>query len=155
MRWFAKAGFVDEADVRQRVYMTSMTTCFPGRRSAGGGDRAPSRREVALCSSWLDGVLRLLRPNLILPVGSLALSRFLPGRGLDAVVGGAFDAARRTVRGLPSTGPVLLPLPHPSGQSRWLNDAERVARLEEALRRLRRLATWADHTERAAAWPML
>ncbi len=144
MRWFARAGFDGEDDVRRRVYMTSMTTCFPGRRAGGDGDRAPSAREVALCSSWLDGVLAMLQPRLILPVGSLALSRFLPGLGLDAVVGKAFDRHSVAVTALPSEAPVLVPLPHPSGQSRWLNDPQRVARLDRALRRLQRLAGWAE-----------
>jgi uracil-DNA glycosylase family 4 len=145
MRWFSRAGFESETEARERVYMTSMTTCFPGRKVGGSGDRAPSRREVALCSAWLDGVLSLLQPALILPVGSLALGRFLPGRGLDEVVGGAFDIEGRALSAAPPRGQVVLPLPHPSGQSRWLNDAHRVARLDQALRRLRRLAAWAEH----------
>lgn len=144
LRWLVRAGFSDEADARRRVYMTSMTTCFPGRRPGGDGDRRPSRQEVALCSSWLDGVLRLLDPALILPVGSLALSRFLPGFLLDAAVGEAFDRHGQVLRSRPWTRPVLLPLPHPSGQSRWLNDPKRVARLELALRRLQRLVAWAE-----------
>jgi uracil-DNA glycosylase len=35
--------------------------------------------------------------------------------------------------------PVLLPLPHPSGQSRWLNDPANRERLERALDLLRDL----------------
>jgi len=144
MRWLVRAGFVSENDARERIYMTSMTTCFPGRRPNGGGDRRPSSREVALCSTWLDGVIELLAPRIILPVGSLALSRFLPGRRLDDVVGDAFTAGGVKVTHRPDVPPLLLPLPHPSGQSRWLNDPERGAQLERALRRLRRLRAWLD-----------
>jgi hypothetical protein len=40
--------------------------------------------------------------------------------------------------------PVLVPLPHPSGQSRWLNDPARLALLDRALATLREMVAWAD-----------
>ena len=134
MRWLVRAGFRDEDDVRARVFMTSMTTCFPGRTPRDDGDRRPSAREVALCSSWLDSYLELLSPRLVLVIGTLALGRFLPGTRLDDVVGEAW-VAPGTVAGHDAER-VILPLPHPSGQSRWLNDRARVERLDAALRRL-------------------
>ena len=63
MRWLIRAGFRDEDDVRDRIYMTAMTTCFPGRRPDGAGDRRPSPAEVALCAPWLDGVISMLNPR--------------------------------------------------------------------------------------------
>src|SRR5579864_7154576 len=147
MRWMTRAGFAGDEDVRARVYMSAMTTCFPGRRVTGGGDRRPSAREVELCAPWLDSVLSLLRPRLILAVGSLALTRFLPGARLDDVVGFAFDERGTRVDGVPATAPVVLPLPHPSGQSRWLNEAARAALLDRALERLRELVEWAESGE--------
>ena len=178
MRWFERGGFAGEADVRTRVYMTSMTTCFPGRTPDGRGDRRPSSREVALCSGWLDAVLALLAPRLVMPIGSLALARFLPGHRLDDAVGRLFDASGGAVEdasggvvedasggavedasgGADESGrelrpdlpwplsplPMLLPLPHPSGQSRWLNDPSRVRQLENALSRLPDLIRWSE-----------
>jgi len=144
MRWLIRAGFRDEDDVRDRIYMTAMTTCFPGRRADGAGDRRPSAAEVALCAPWLDAVLALLSPRLIIPIGSLALERFLPGRRLDAVIGEAYTSGGAPCRGTPRAAPVLLPLPHPSGQSRWLNDPARMALLDRAILRLGSLITWAD-----------
>jgi hypothetical protein len=38
---------------------------------------------------------------------------------------------------------VLVPLPHPSGQSRWLNDPARVALLDRAIVQLRAMVAWA------------
>lgn len=146
MRWMARAGFAGEDDVRASVFMTSMTTCFPGRARDGRGDRRPSRREVELCSGWLDTYLALIRPALIICVGTLAQSRFLPGRALDVLVGNAWCADGAVVEGVPRHTPVLLPLPHPSGQSRWLNDAEHERLLERALTRLGVLAAWARAT---------
>jgi uracil-DNA glycosylase len=144
MRWLVRAGLRDEADVRDRIYMTAMTTCFPGRRPDGAGDRRPSGAEVALCAPWLDSVVALLAPRLIIPIGSLSLERFLPGRKLDDVVGSAYAADGATMSGIPRHAPALLPLPHPSGQSRWLNDPARVALLDRAILRLAALVEWAD-----------
>jgi uracil-DNA glycosylase len=144
MRWFIRAGFRDEDDVRDRIYMTAMTTCFPGRRPDGAGDRRPSAAEVALCAPWLDGVLVRLVPRLVIPIGSLALERFLPGRRLDDVIGAAYDASGSVIAGTPAGTPVLVPLPHPSGQSRWLNDPARLALLDRALVTLSEMTAWAD-----------
>ncbi len=146
MRWFARAGFADEQEVRERVFMTSMTTCFPGRLPNNAGDRRPSAAEVALCSGWLDAYLHHLRPALLICVGGLAHSRFLPGRRLETLVGSAWSLSGQVVDGLPDRAPVILPLPHPSGQSRWLNDPQHAQLLELALQRLRQLARWADST---------
>jgi uracil-DNA glycosylase len=144
MRWLIRAGFSDEDDVRARIYMTAMSTCFPGRRPDGAGDRRPSAAEVALCTPWLDGVLALLRPRVIIPIGSLALERFLPGQRLDDVIGGAFTEAGARISSPPDATPILVPLPHPSGQSRWLNDPARIALLGQAIVRLREMVDWAD-----------
>jgi len=146
MRWLERAGFVDEADARRRVYFISATTCFPGRRPDGAGDRRPSPREVAACSPWREGVIELLQPPLLVLVGSLALSLYLPDARLDDVVGEAWlpDGRRAPRRPTAAAPRVLLPLPHPSGQSRWLNDRDRAALLDRALERLGALVAWAE-----------
>jgi uracil-DNA glycosylase family 4 len=134
--WLMRAGFASEAHARRSIYMTSITKCFPGK-GRGGGDRRPSQAEVDLCRSHLDRQLALIQPELLILVGGLAHERFLPGRRLDALVGRAFDMSGQEVGGRTSIRPLLLPLPHPSGASRWLNDAGNRARLDRALRRLR------------------
>src|SRR5579864_7917369 len=101
MRWLVRGGFRDEDDVRDRIYMTAMTTCFPGRRPDGAGDRRPSAAEVALCAPWLDAVLEMLAPRLVIPIGSLALERFLPRQRLDNVIGAAYTESGRPVSGAP------------------------------------------------------
>ena len=144
MRWLIRAGFRDEDDVRDRIYMTAMTTCFPGRRPDGAGDRRPSAAEVALCAPWLDAVIEMLAPRLVIPIGSLARERFLPGQRLDDVIGAAFTASGIPISGTPEVAPILVPLPHPSGQSRWLNDPARVALLDRAIVTLREMIAWVD-----------
>ncbi|MHB8717627.1 MAG: uracil-DNA glycosylase family protein [Candidatus Dormibacteria bacterium] len=137
MRWLVRAGFRDETEVRARVFMTSMTTCFPGRTPRNDGDRRPSAREVALCASWLELYLEHLQPRIVLSIGTLALGRFLPGTRLEEVVGEAWAAPGEIASA--GTDRAIVPLPHPSGQSRWLNDDAHQRRLEAALDRLRGL----------------
>ena len=139
MGWLLRAGFSSEEQVRRQVYMTSITKCFPGKGD-GGGDRRPSRAEVDLCRSHLDRQLALIKPELLILVGGLAHERFLPHRPLDALVGRLFDLAGREVSGRSGASPLLVPLPHPSGASRWLNATENRLLLERALRRLRPIA---------------
>jgi uracil-DNA glycosylase len=102
---------------------------------------------VALCSAWLDAVLALVAPRLVMPIGSLALGRFLPGHRLDDAVGRLFDASEASIEvpgEISASLPLLLPLPHPSGQSRWLNDPARARQLDGALSRLAHLIRWAE-----------
>src|SRR5438445_4988724 len=136
MGWWIRASFSSEAQVRRQVYMTSITKCFPGK-GTGGGDRRPSRAEVDLCRSHLDRQLALIKPELLILVGGLAHERFLPGRPLDELVGRLFDLAGREVRGREPVRPLLVPLPHPSGPTRWLNAVEHRLLVEPALPRLR------------------
>jgi uracil-DNA glycosylase family 4 len=136
MGWLVRAGFSSETQVRRQVYMTSITKCFPGKGS-GGGDRRPSGAEVDLCGGHLDRQLALIKPQVLLLVGGLAHERFLPGRPLHTLVGRMFDLSGGEVSLRTGAIPLLIPLPHPSGASRWLNAVENRALLDRALRRLR------------------
>lgn len=135
--WLARAGLGGEEEARRRVYITSITKCFPGAAVGGSGDRRPSRQEVELCRPHLDRQLALLRPRLILPVGQLAIDRFLPRRPLGELVGRLFQESGEAVAEPHQLGAAgtcrLLPLPHPSGASRWLNAREHRSQLETAL----------------------
>ncbi|HSJ55727.1 MAG TPA: uracil-DNA glycosylase family protein [Anaerolineae bacterium] len=126
-QWMAEVG-IDEDDFRRDYYMTAVTKCYPGKHPKGKGDRKPSGAEQALCRPFLDRELALVRPQVILTVGSLALEAIL-GRSvhLTDAVGKIFEADGRYV----------LPLPHPSGASLWLNRPENQARLQKALELLR------------------
>ena len=111
-RWFSEQCGVDEAQFRQTVYMAAVCRCFPGK-NAHGGDRVPAPDEIARCGAWLDAEVRLLRPDLVLPVGKLAIAQFLPPQPLAEQVGNCFRAQRAGVEF------DVVPLPHPSGASPW------------------------------------
>lgn len=111
-RWFNEATGLSENEVRASMYMAAACRCFPGKKSAGG-DRAPSREEVDNCSHWRKCEFEILRPELVLPVGKLAISQFLAAERLESVIGKQF---RVKENGLVFD---LIPLPHPSGASSW------------------------------------
>ena len=111
-KWFHEALGWTEDEVRDRIYFAAVCRCFPGKKEAGG-DRVPEDDEISLCSRWLDAEIDLLRPQLILPVGKLAISRFLPAAPLNDIIGRSF---RLDLRG---QSPDCIPLPHPSGASPW------------------------------------
>ena len=118
---------LDEETFYATFYCASVTRCYPGRARSGGGDRTPTPREQELCSFWLEWELRLLKPALIVAVGGLAVQRLLEIRSLAGCIGAKFER----------NGAVIIPLPHPSGVSRWLNDPANRARLDEALALIR------------------
>ncbi|MCX5794300.1 MAG: uracil-DNA glycosylase family protein [Elusimicrobia bacterium] len=107
-KWFYAAAGLSEERFRSAVYMAAVCRCFPGKRP-GGGDRVPSPEEIANCAAWLERELELLRPSLVIPVGKLAIARFLPEGKLSGLIGRRFR-----VRGFD-----VIPLPHPSGASPW------------------------------------
>ena len=59
------------------VYQTSVTKCFPGRLSKAATDRVPSVTEVANCRNFLISQLALVRPRLIVALGSLSWKALL------------------------------------------------------------------------------
>jgi uracil-DNA glycosylase family 4 len=123
--WLGRAGFQPGA-LRRDLYLTSVTRCDPGRSGSGRGDRAPGRAERVLCGRWWRGEMALVRPRVVLLAGRLAIEEFFPPAPLEALIG--TWACRDGVQ--------LLPLPHPSGVSRWLNDAAHRALLDRALEQL-------------------
>ena len=119
---------LDGDELYETFYCASVTRCYPGRASSGRGDRAPTPREQELCQFWRDWELELLRPDLIVTVGGLALRRLLGIPSLTEAIGKSYL----------HEGAITIPLPHPSGASGWLNDQTNRARLGKALTHVRR-----------------
>ena len=103
---------LEEEEFYATFYCASVTRCYPGRAPSGRGDRTPSPREQELCAFWHDWELEVLRPELIVPVGGLAIKRLLGIGGLASCIGCRYER----------DGVTVIPLPHPSGASSWLND---------------------------------
>ena len=111
-KWFHEGLGWSEDETRDRIYFAAVCRCFPGKRLIGG-DRVPADDEIANCSRWLAAEVALLRPALILPVGKLAITQFLPPAPLNETIG---KKIRIEYRGHATD---CIPLPHPSGASPW------------------------------------
>ena len=129
------APFISEEEFRRRVHIGAMIRCFPGRDPKAGGDRVPDLSEIANCARHLDREIALLRPELIIAVGTLASKNLLGIAELKDAVG----RVHRLTRAGHTCDVVVLP--HPSGRSTWTNKPENSVLLQKSLRLIaRRLA---------------
>lgn len=111
-KWFREALGWTEEETRDRIYFAAVCRCFPGKKETGG-DRVPDDEEIANCSRWIEAEFALLRPALVLPVGKLAITQFLPAAPLNDIIGKQFAITYR------EHAVDCIPLPHPSGASPW------------------------------------
>lgn len=145
-KWFAELG-VDEATFRARVYMAATCRCFPGKQPRGG-DRVPSLEEIERCRPWLERELELLRPELLVPIGKLAIARFLPSQPLIEQIG-RLHHTRHAGRRID-----VLPLPHPSGASTWPRTEPGKTLTRRALQLLGEHPVWRRLFERGKRSPL-
>jgi uracil-DNA glycosylase len=111
-KWLNESLGWTEDEARDRIYFAAVYRCFPGKKETGG-DRVPNEDETANCSRWLAAEFALLRPALVLPVGKLAITQFLPPAPLNDIIGKKFRVDYR------GHAVDCIPLPHPSGASPW------------------------------------
>ena len=125
-KWLARAG-LSEDQARRLFYISAITRCYPGPHAAGRGDRVPSIAERARCGDWLEGELRIIRPRLIVPVGKLAIERFVGIQPLSDVVGREHTVEHE------GGSSIVIPLPHPSGASSWIYQQGHMDLLQSSL----------------------
>ncbi len=133
-KWFESIG-VSEQDFRQQVYMSAVCRCFPGKNPKGG-DRVPDKKEIEVCSQWLNKEIELLQPKLIIPVGKLAISQCLTVNKLVDVIGKKFKLSMNGVE------VEVIPLPHPSGASTWHRMSPGKELLTQALALIAQHDSW-------------
>ncbi|HEY2093437.1 MAG TPA: uracil-DNA glycosylase family protein [Thermoanaerobaculia bacterium] len=129
--WFADALGVSEEEFRERVYISAVIRCFPGKDVKAGGDRVPDAEEIARCGEHLDREMTLLAPRLVIAVGTLASAQLLGISQLKDAVGRR-HRAERAGREFD-----VVVLPHPSGRSTWLNKPENAELLLKSLELIR------------------
>ncbi len=121
-KWLERAGF-PPGYLHEHTYLSSLTRCDPGKNPRGNGDRRPSPQEVMLCKPFLEEELELVQPKVVLLVGAMAIEAFFGKGKLEDIIGTYQER----------DGMFFLPLPHPSGVSRWLNEPEHQQLLQTAL----------------------
>ena len=133
--WFQRACGMTEAEYRASIYMAAVCRCFPGR-NLSGGDRVPDAGEIVKCRAWLEAEMEILAPQLVIPIGKLAIAQFIEFDKLTEVIGREF---RVNFRGHEFD---LIPLPHPSGASPWHRMEPGLTLLDRALKRIVRHPAW-------------
>ena len=80
--------------------------------------------------------MELLRPELLIPIGRLAIAQFLPPAQLVEHIGQAFELTRgrRSID--------VIPLPHPSGASTWPRSEPGKSLTARALKLLNKHEAW-------------
>ncbi len=156
-KWLERAGF-PPGYLHEQTYLSSLTRCDPGKNPRGSGDRKPSAPEILLCKTYLETELQLIAPRVVLLVGSMAIEAFLGPYAhnaalrskvsraslADAQTTSAMEISQKVVSGKiklekiigtyqERAGMLFLPLPHPSGVSRWLNTPEHQILHQQAL----------------------
>jgi uracil-DNA glycosylase len=125
--WLEEAG-IEEAWFRSTQYMSSVTKCYPGKQTSGSGDRVPTKAERDLCRPYLEAEIAMVDPEVIIPIGRLAINLFFPNRlNLTEIIG----------REKQEQGRWIIPLPHSSGASRWHQKESNRALIARALELIR------------------
>lgn len=121
--WLAEAG-IEEDWFRTTQYMSSVTKCYPGRSASGSGDRVPTRAEQNFCRPYLDDEIALIDPAVIIPIGRLAIGLYYPkSLPLNQIIGTQKHIDGRSI----------VPLPHPSGASRWHQEEKNRSLIQKAI----------------------
>lgn len=136
-KWFNSIG-VNEEEFRNRIYISAVCRCFPGKKPKGG-DRVPNKEEIKTCSAWLNKEIDLLQPKLILPVGKLAISQYLEVNKLTEVIGKVHQVDMNGVM------VDMIPLPHPSGASTWHTTEPGKTLLQTTLKLIKKHSIWKEH----------
>lgn len=134
-KWFLSIG-LNEQKFRENVYMAAVCRCYPGKNISGSGDRVPSEIEIKKCSGWLNQEIEFLKPNLIIPVGKLAISQFVNFEKLNDVVGKKIKLKRN------NSLIDIVALPHPSGLSTWYKKDPGKKLLVDALNIIKNSKSW-------------
>lgn len=113
-KWLHEIGFTDD-DILNNCHFYALTDEFPG--AIKGGHLTPTPAKVKLHRPVLIKALQNSKPNIIVPVGKLAISEVLQQKtSLDEVIGRTFQV--NPFEALQKSIPCI-PLSHPSGRSAW------------------------------------
>lgn len=91
---------------REEIFITNVVACRPP------GNRTPRVGEIRAHAPWLEEQIRLVSPSLIVTLGRVALTYFLPGAKITEVRGTPHTIERN------GRSITLLPLFHPSAALR-------------------------------------
>jgi uracil-DNA glycosylase family 4 len=100
-----------------QVYFTNIAKCFPGKKRGGGGDAEPPPFAIQACQVHLKAEIELIKPEVIMAVGAVAMRFFGIKGGVNQNSGRAFDTPWGKV----------IPVLHPAGLMRVPRNASNLA----------------------------
>ncbi len=90
---------------RTEVFITNAVLCNP---LENGNNRRPIAGEIKNCSSFLKNSLDIIRPKVVVTLGTVAL------QALNLILGTRFQLNQSVAQPLPTPDFILFPLYHPS-----------------------------------------
>jgi len=94
---------------RQEVFVTNAVLCNP--RDEKGNNSPPTRREVRNCSIHLSVVVEIIKPEIIVTLGQIALV------ALNAIESHSIELRRDVRKPIRWSGSTVLPMYHPGTRS--------------------------------------
>ena len=130
-RWFNRVGLSTDF-IRANSHITAILTTYPGVNSKGTGDRLPTPIEVQENLPRLMNLIQNLQPQAIVPIGKFSMETLFQTQNinLENYVGQTFQI--QPYQQLNHYYKVI-PLPHPSGLSRWTYQKNHQELLNQAL----------------------
>jgi len=134
MEWLRSAGLGGTRDeIFENVYFTSLVKCYIPKKS-------DYTRAVKKCSGFLREQIDVISPNACITLGREPLTMlFDTGKLLEDMVGRSYKEQElsQTLFPILRENAVIIPFPHPSPLSRWLNDENHKRKLTHAIAALK------------------
>jgi len=90
---------------RDQVFITNAALCNP---LENGNNRRPTSKEIRNCSFYLESVLKIIRPKIVVTLGGVGL------QAINILLGTKYQLGKTVARPIPTPGFILIPLYHPS-----------------------------------------
>lgn len=114
-KWLHSIGYSDIA-IAQNCHFYALIDIFPG--STKNGHQAPTTMQIAEYRPILQKALQDIQPDIIIPVGKMAISNVLNQKNIILADTVGKEVLVNPFSALPQ--PIAcIPLSHPSGRSSW------------------------------------
>ena len=129
--WFNKIGISTEF-LRSNSHITAVLPVYSGTNPKGTGDRLPNQQEIDENLPRLKELILRLNPKVIIPIGKFSIETIFGVNkiNLENYISKEFDINPYQI--LDKTYKII-PLPHPSGLSRWIYQKNHAQLLDRAL----------------------
>lgn len=99
---------VEAGVIRDNLYVTNLLKCRTTVNNAGTKNRPPTKDEITACQIWIDKELDLVKPKIVLTLGSLSSQYLLKDKNIKVtqIAGQEFEDTENNR--------IVVPMLHPS-----------------------------------------